>query len=139
MRKKLTAFSIVLAMVFGGYVFFSPAARSGQQFTAVSAREAVALIQKHTGNPDFVILDIRTPGEYQAGHIENAIMVDYYSKSYAHELSRLDKSKTYLVHCRSGNRSARSMALFEKLQFQQIYHLYTGINGWKSEGLPLVR
>ncbi len=139
MQKKLTAFAIILSLTFLGFILLSPGAHSDQQFTAVSAKEAVALIETHKGDPGFVILDIRTPGEYQSGHIENAIMIDFYSKTYAQEVNRLDKGKTYLIHCRSGNRSTRSMALFEKLQFQKIYHLSSGINGWKSEGLPLVK
>jgi rhodanese-related sulfurtransferase len=66
-------------------------------------------------------------------------MIDYYSKSFVDEIGRLDKEKSYLVYCRSGNRSARSMDLFNKLQFQKIYHLSSGINSWISEGLPLVK
>jgi len=139
MQKKLTVFGIILAIGFGGLFLFSPGAQSDGQFTAVSPKEASALVEMQKGNSDFIILDIRTPGEYQSGHIKKAIMIDFYSKTYAQEVDRLDKTKTYLVHCRSGNRSTRSMALFKKLQFQKIYHLSSGINGWKSEGLPLVK
>ena len=139
MQKKLTVFGIILSIVFLGFFLFSPGARSDEQFRAVSPKEASALIEKHKGDSGFIILDIRTPGEYQSGHIEKSIMIDFYSKTYAQEVDRLDKTKTYLVHCRSGNRSTRSMALFKKLQFQKIYHLSSGINGWKSEGLPLVK
>ena len=139
MQKKLTAFGIILAVTFWAFILLSPSAQSEQQFTAVSPKEASALIEKNEGNSDFVILDIRTPGEYQSGHIENSIMIDFYSKTFAEEVNRLDKGKTYLIHCRSGNRSTRSMGLFKKLKFQKIYHLSSGINGWNSEGLPLVK
>ena len=139
MQKKLTAFGTILVGTFLGFILWSSVAQSDQQFAAVSPSEASTLIEKHKGDSDFVILDIRTPGEYQSGHIENSIMIDFYSKTYAEEINRLDKEKTYLVHCRSGNRSTRSMALFKELQFQKIYHLSAGINGWKSEGLPLVK
>jgi rhodanese-related sulfurtransferase len=139
MQKKLTAFGIILTVTFLAFILLSPSAQSDQQFTAVSPKEASALIEKNEGDSDFVILDIRTPGEYQSGHIENSIMIDFYSKTFAEEVNRLDKGKTYLIHCRSGNRSTRSMELFKKLQFQKIYHLSSGINGWNSEGLPLVK
>ena len=139
MQKKLTAFGIILSVAFLGFILLSPSAQSDQQFSAVSPKEASDLIEKHKGDSDFVILDIRTPGEYQSGHIENSIMIDFYSKTFAEEVNRLDKGKTYLVHCRSGNRSTRSMELFKKLKFQKMYHLSSGINGWKSEGLPLVK
>jgi len=139
MQKKPTVFRIIFSIVFLGFFLFSPGARSGEQFTAVSPKEASALIEKHKGDSDFIILDIRTPGEYQRGHIENSIMIDFYSKTYAEEVNRLDKTKIYLIHCRSGNRSTRSMGLFNKLQFEKIYHLSSGIYGWNSEGLPLVK
>jgi rhodanese-related sulfurtransferase len=139
MQKKLTAFGIILAVTFLAFILLSPSAQSEQQFTAVSPKEASDLIKKNEGNSDFVILDIRTPGEYQSGHIENSIMIDFYSKTFAEEVNRLDKGKTYLIHCRSGNRSTRSMELFKKLQFQKIFHLSSGINGWNSKGLPLVK
>jgi rhodanese-related sulfurtransferase len=139
MQKKLTASSVILVLAFVGFILWSPSVQSDQKFAAVSPVEASALIEKHKGDPDFVVLDIRTPGEYQSGHIENSIMIDFYSKTYVEEINQLDKEKIYLVHCRSGNRSSRSMALFKKLQFQKIYHLSSGINGWKSEGLPLVK
>jgi rhodanese-related sulfurtransferase len=65
-------------------------------------------------------------------------MIDFYSKTFSEEINRLDKGKAYLIYCRSGNRSTRSLELFQKLKFQKIYHLSSGINGWKSEGLPVV-
>ncbi|MBT8369913.1 MAG: rhodanese-like domain-containing protein [Deltaproteobacteria bacterium] len=139
MQKKLKVIGIILAVTVLGFILISPVVESDQQFTTVSPKEASALIEKHKGDADFVILDIRTPREYQSGHIENSIMIDYYSKTYVTEVSRLDKGKTYLVHCRSGNRSSRSMGLFKKLKFKKIYHLSSGINGWKSEGLPMVK
>ena len=139
MQKKLTLTGIILAATFLGLYFLAPIARSDQQFTAVSPKEALALIERHNEDDDFVILDIRTPGEYNSGHLKNSILIDYYSEAFKTEVSRLDKEKTYLVHCRSGNRSTRSMGLFKKLKFQKIYHLSSGINGWKSEGLPLVK
>ena len=139
MQKKLTVIRAILVVAFAGFILWPPSAQSDQQFTSVTPKEASALIKKHEGDPDFMILDIRTPGEYQNGHIENSIMIDFYSKSYVEEINRLDKEKVYLVHCRSGNRSTRSMILFKELNFQKIYHLSSGINGWKSEGLPLVK
>jgi rhodanese-related sulfurtransferase len=138
MQKKFTAVGIILLLAFLAFILLSPRAQSDQQFTAVSPKKALALIEKHNKDSDFAILDIRTPGEYQNGHIENSIMIDFYSKTFSEEINRLDKGKAYLIYCRSGNRSTRSMELFQKLKFQKIYHLSSGINGWKSEGLPAV-
>jgi rhodanese-related sulfurtransferase len=139
MQRKLTGYIILLFIILFGFILPSCQAKQEQNITALSPKEASNLIEKHKGDFDFVILDIRTPGEYQSGHLQNAVMIDFYSKSFADKIGHLDKEKSYLVYCRSGNRSARSMDLFRKLRFQKVYHLSTGINGWNSEGLPLVK
>ena len=77
----------------------------------ISPKEASDLIAKHKNNADFIILDVRTPREFKSGHIEKAILLDYYSKTYTDELTRLDKTKTYLIYCRSGNRSGKQYRL----------------------------
>ena len=139
MLKRLSACRMLPIIFLLGLILSSCQTQQNQNITAVSPTEASELIAKHRGDANFVILDIRTPGEYQSGHLRDAIMIDYYSTSFADDISRLDKEKSYLVYCRSGNRSARSMDLLKKLQFQKIYHLQSGINSWNAAGLPLVR
>ena len=139
MQKKLTGYTVLLFILLFGFMLPSCGAQQDRNITALAPTEASNLIEKHKGDSEFVILDIRTPGEYQSGHLQNAIMIDFYAQSFADEIGRLDRDKSYLVYCRSGNRSARSMDLFKKLQFQKIYHLTSGIREWISKGLPLVR
>ncbi len=139
MQTRPTRYILLLFVILVGFILPSCRAQQDQNITALSPKEASKLIETHTGDPDFIILDIRTPGEYQSGHLKGATMIDYYSKSFVDEIGRLDKEKSYLVYCRSGNRSAHSMDLFTKLQFQKVYHLSAGINSWISEGLPLVK
>lgn len=100
----------------------------------MTAEEIFALIESQ---PDTVILDIRTPKEYHAGHIENAKLVDFYSDNFREQLDLLAKDKTYVVYCRSGGRSGKSMAIFEELGFESIAHLKTGFNGWQASNLPI--
>ncbi len=78
------------------------------------------LIAKHKNNADFIILDVRTPQEFNNGHIEKAILLDFYSKTYTDGLKRLDKSKTYLIYCRSGNRSGKTLDLIKNMGFSQV-------------------
>ena len=139
MYKKLPGYIILLHLIFIGFILPSCSAQQDGTIKALAANEASTLIEKHQGDPDFIILDIRTPGEYHSGHLKDAVMIDYYSKSFMENIGRLDREKTYLVYCRSGNRSARSMDLFNKLQFQKIYHLSSGINSWYAAGLPVVK
>jgi rhodanese-related sulfurtransferase len=106
--------------------------------TAVSAQEAKQLIEQHLNDPQFLIIDMRTPNEYRQGHIAGAILVDYYSPHLKETIGRLDRTRTYLVYCRSGNRSGRALNVFSGLGFKQVYHLSQGILEWKAQRLPLV-
>lgn len=105
----------------------------------VGPREARALIRENAGNRDFVVLDVRTAGEFAQGHVEGALLVDYRSPRFREEMGGLDKTKTYLVYCRTGNRSARALKIMSELGFRSHYHLEGGIKRWVEEGLPVVR
>lgn len=102
----------------------------------ITPPEAFALIQDNHNNPDFVILDVRTPEEFADGHIENAINLDYYSETFQDELDKLDKKKTYLIYCRSGKRSSNALNIAGELEFREAYNMLGGIIEWKAEGLP---
>ncbi len=109
---------------------------STQIIEDITPQEASALIQSNQSNPDFVIIDVRTPQEFADGHIENAINLDYYSETFRDELSKLDKNKTYLIYCRSGNRSGKALDMMEELGFREVYNMSGGIIEWEVEGLP---
>ena len=139
MKKRLITFAIPIFIICLGFMLPLLSAQENTRIIAVSAKEAADLIDKHVGDSDFAVLDIRTPGEFQAGHLKNAILIDFYSQTFADQLSRLDKEKKFLIYCRSGNRSARSLEIFKKLKFQKIYHMANGISTWNSEGFPVVK
>lgn len=84
-----------------------------------------------------VILDIRTPEEYAAGHIEGAINLDYYATDFADRLGELDPSVPYVMYCNSGNRSANALPLMDQIGFHEVYELAGGIAAWYQAGLPL--
>jgi rhodanese-related sulfurtransferase len=84
-------------------------------------------------NPNAVVLDIRTPAEFNEGHIPNAVNIDYKADSFESELGKLDRDTTYVMHCRSGRRSANSFETFKKLGFKNVVHMDDGILGWEEE------
>ena len=102
----------------------------------ITPPEAFTLIQDNQNNPDFVILDVRTPEEFADGHIENAINLDYYSETFRDELNKLDEGKKYLIYCRSGNRSGKALNIMQELNFREVYNMSGGILEWEAEGLP---
>lgn len=111
---------------------------SGNAIVALTAKQARQLLEKHSGNSDFILLDIRTPKEYAQGHISGAFLLDYYRPSFKASLQRLDRNKTYLIYCRSGNRSSRTLNLIQSLGFRKVYHLKDGIIDWNRERFPVV-
>ena len=108
-------------------------------FRAVSPQEAKRIIDQNLGQPDFVVLDVRTPQEFQSGHIKGAINLDFYAPDFPQQLDKLDKTKTYVVYCRSGNRSGKTVQLMKRLGFQRVYDVQGGIKAWTARGLPLTR
>jgi len=95
------------------------------------------LIVENKDNPDFIILDVRTPGEFSESHIEGAELINYQSPDFKDKVQELDKNKTYLVYCRSGMRSSASADIMVKMGFENLYNLVGGIMGWESSGLPV--
>lgn len=105
----------------------------------VTCKQAMKLIQIHSQDSNFVILDVRTPEEYNNGHIEKALNIDYNSVDFQDKIKELDKKKTYLVYCRTGGRSAKSIAIMKNLNFNNLYHVYEGIEKWKKKGYKTVK
>jgi phage shock protein E len=105
-------------------------------FTLVSPEEAAATIADPP--EDLVILDVRTPEEFAEGHIEGAVMIDFYSDTFDAELAALDPDVSYVVYCRSGNRSGQTITKMEQIGFQSVEDIDGGVVAWASAGLPLV-
>jgi len=101
--------------------------------------EAYNLIQENKDNPNFVILDVRTPEEFLGEYIENAVNLDYNSDTFRNDLDKLDKNKTYLVHCKAGGRSEDALNIMKELDFREVYNMLGGISKWKSEELPTTK
>ena len=102
----------------------------GTKIENIKAMEAAKMLEK---NPDMMVLDIRTPEEFNSGHIPTSINIDYKAENFESELKKLDRSKSYLMHCRSGRRSTAALDTFRKLGFEHIIHIDDGILGWNKE------
>ena len=134
-RFRLTAILVTMLVCL-------PSGMPGAQdagLTAISPRQFKTMLDRHKDAGDIIVLDIRTPKEFAGGHIEGAVLLDYYSRDFVDRLKKLDRQQTYLIYCRSGNRTGKSLEIFEKLGFARVYHLETGLIGWVQEGYPLVR
>ena len=83
--------------------------------------------------PGIVLLDVRTPEETAAGMIAGADQLDFKADNFETEIEKLDKEKTYLVYCWSGNRSGQACALMAQKGFKNLYNLAGGYRAWTAD------
>ncbi|MCY7410650.1 MAG: rhodanese-like domain-containing protein [Chitinophagales bacterium] len=82
--------------------------------------------------PNVVIIDVRTPEEFAAGHIPTAKSINLNDKDFSTQLDALDKSKIYLVYCQKGGRSANASKQMTDKGFKQVYNLENGFSQWNG-------
>jgi rhodanese-related sulfurtransferase len=104
----------------------------------ITPQDAFTLIQENQNDPDFIIIDVRTEQEFNGGHIEDAINIDYNSETFQSRLNDLNKDKIYLVYCRSGNRSRKAVDIMLELNFKEVYNILGGISQWETAGFTTV-
>lgn len=108
-----------------------------QIILTISAEEARQMIEDEKNNPNFKIVDVRTPSEYRSGLIDGAINIDYNSSNFKDALKDLSKSNKYLIYCRSGNRSGSALTIMKDMGFLEVYNMSGGIIYWNAKNYPL--
>jgi rhodanese-related sulfurtransferase len=126
MIKKITIlFSLVL--VFANIQTIA-------QKTDLSSEE----FEKGIANADIQILDVRTQGEYNTGHIKNAFLADWTQHDVFEErIKYLDKNKPVYTYCLVGGRSGAAAVRLREAGFKEVYNLQGGIKAWKEASKPV--
>lgn len=88
--------------------------------------------------PDVVVIDVRTPQEYAAGHVDGAVNIDVEAPDFSTRIGDLDPAGTYALYCRSGNRSAVAAGTMAEAGFTDIHNLKGGISDLQAAGAPIV-
>jgi len=133
LRKSAIVLIICFIVVFG-LLYFASAEQS-----LVSASDARELIAAHKDSADFIVIDLRTRGEYAEGHIEGARLIDYYATNFQRMVSLLDRNATILLYCQRGRQSSMAFRALEKLGFGKVLILDGGVAAWTEAGYPLVK
>lgn len=84
-----------------------------------------------------VLLDVRTPAEFAEGRLAGAQNIDQMAPDFADRLAELPRDESYVIYCRSGNRSAQARAVMEDLGFTDVVDIEGGILAWSQAGLPI--
>ena len=124
----------LLTTVSGLLTVVLAAAGADRGVRALPARQAAPLLD----DPATVVLDIRTPPEVEQARLPGELVhLDFHEPDFADRVAELDRDATYLMYCRSGNRSGHARALLEQLGFADVVDVSDGIIGWVDAGLPI--
>lgn len=88
---------------------------------------------------DAIIIDVRTPEEFAAGHLEGALLYNVQDPSFEANISALDATATYVVYCRSGNRSAQAIERMKAVGFTTLTDLGSLQNASDETGVAIVQ
>lgn len=108
----------------------------GQTAKSVTVEEARTMIDK---NPKIVVLDVRTPSEWNGGHLKNAKHVDIQSSDFEQKIATLDKNATIVVYCAAGGRSSRAASMMVQKGYKNVINMAGGINAWNAAGYPTTK
>lgn len=126
--KRINRFKIallILTLVLISLVACTTKPAAGELI--ISAADAYQLYQD-----DVLVLDVRTPEEYQESHIPGSVLIPLDQLSL--RTGELPQNETILVYCRSGNRSLEAVYMLEKAGFKRVHSLDQGINNWIRKG-----
>lgn len=85
------------------------------------------------------LLDVRTPEEFESGHLAGAIMIDFRAEGFVEKAkAQLKKDQPVALYCRSGKRSHSAAELLLKAGFKELVELDGGILAWQEAGKEVV-
>lgn len=136
MKRYIVAATMVLSLVSCGEAQTKKDSNSSSSveqisetnYKVVSQTEFKTLIKSGKGQ----LLDVRTPGEFNAGHIKNADNIDFTGSDFREKVATLDREKPVLIYCHSGNRSGKASLILKELGFKEIYDLQGGYSNWNE-------
>ena len=124
----------LIAILLGTTVLLAGCSSSDGSVVNVSADEFLTAVAE----PGTVVVDVRTPAEYAAGHVDGAINVDVESGDFATQIAALPKDTQYAVYCRSGRRSTVATNQMAEAGFTSLVNLEGGVADLQSAGAPIV-
>src|SRR5690606_25293763 len=91
-----------------------------QIIRTIDSRGAESLLDS---DEEIILLDVRTPEEYEEGHLAGAKNIDYNAPNFAEQIQQLDRNQKYLLYCAVGGRSGKSLKIMEEMGFKEVYNV----------------
>ncbi len=123
---------IAVAFVSGAMLLW-PYVRRASAGPSVNPSQATQLINRE----DALVIDVRDPGEYGAGHILGAKNLPLSRVDAGAELAAKRKDRPLIVYCDTGNRSGKAAAALKALGYTRVLNLSGGLGAWQQAGLPV--
>lgn len=120
------SYSAILLSIFAMFGLFQGPAPAHKNLTPAQFSAAV----RQSG---VVLLDVRRPDEFAAGHLPGAVNIDVTAADFAQRVAALDKTKATYVYCRSGARSAKAASQLTTAGFSQVHNLLGGVLDWPEK------
>lgn len=127
---------IVMIIAFASFGQVQEKENAKSHIIDINVEQATHLINKDKVR----VIDVRTPDEFESGHISEAILINVRGDDFATKIAGLDLSLPYIVHCSAGVDGGRSRKAVEELKAKgatKIYHLNGGIDAWIKEKHPI--
>ena len=83
---------------------------------------------------DYILIDVRTQEEFDLGHIDSAINLDFYSDTFQNEILSLPKNEKIVLYCRTNNRSSKTATILKENGYREILVIRGGITEWVKKG-----
>ena len=83
---------------------------------------------------DCILVDVRTQDEFDLGHIDNAINLDFYSDTFQNDILSLPKNEKIVLYCRTNNRSSKTATILKENGYRDILVIRGGITEWVKKG-----
>lgn len=128
MRHTLSIFALLICFFSCSQSTQSQQVKDEKQIKHISVPE----LNEFAKVDNTIFLDVRTPEEFNSGAISGALHINYYADNFKERISQLDKTKNYIVYCKSGMRSEAASQIMKELKFQNIYNLTGGYDAYKQ-------
>jgi len=118
--------NLLVSLIIIFAVFIHMTAQTVKQLNSVEIQQTLAK------NKQIVILDVRTPQEFASGHLKDAINIDIYKEDFYSRIDKLNKKTSYMIYCRTHNRSGVTVKYMNQKGFETVYQMMDGFPGWTA-------